>query len=37
MKIDIDDLRIGQVELLQKRLKNGTFADVAGLYLKYKL
>ena len=37
MKIDIDDLPIGQVELLQLRSKIGTFADVVDLCPKHKL
>ena len=37
MKIDIDDLPIGQVELLRLRSKIGTFADVADLCPKHKL
>ena len=37
MKIDIDDLPIGQVELLQLRSKIGTFADVIDLCPKHKL
>ena len=37
MKIDIDNLSIGQVELLQIRLKIRTFADVADLRPKHKV
>ena len=31
MKIDSDDLPIGQIELLQIRPKIGTFADIVDL------
>ena len=37
MKIDIDDLPIGQVELLRIRSKIGTFADIIDLCPKHKL
>ena len=37
MKIDIDNLSIGQVELLQIRSKIRTFADVADLRPKHKV
>ena len=37
MNIDIDDLPIGQVELLQVRSKFGIFAHVVDLCPKHKL
>ena len=37
MKIDIDDLPIGQVELLRKKSEIGTFADIVDLCPKHKL
>lgn len=37
MKIDIDNLLIGQVELLRIRLKFGRFIDVVDLCSKHKL
>ena len=37
IKIDIDDLPIGQVQLLQIRSKIGAFADVVDLCPKHKL
>ena len=37
MKTDIDDLPIGQVELLRIRSKIGTFADIIDLRPKHKL
>ena len=37
MKIDIDDLSIGQVQLLRIRLKIVTFADIVDLCPKHKL
>ena len=37
IKIDRDDLPIGQVELLQIRSKIGTFADIVDLCPKQKL
>ena len=37
MKIDIDDLPVGQVELLRIRSKIGTFADIVDLCPKHNL
>ena len=37
MKIDIDDLPIGQVQLLRIRSKIGTFTDIVDLCPKRKL